>query len=134
MLALALPTVPAVVKSRAFIFRAGLSGLVISTVTPRQLALFPTCLSPCSSASAARFDPRYILVDLFYPFLDSTMSSDEDTPLTALAGANGKNHVTINGNGHPNGVADDSSMSEDDMPLVCICSALCSPPSPYNSC
>lgn len=48
------------------------------------------------------------------------MSSDEDTPLTALASASGKNHVAINGNGHPNGDADDSPMSEDDTPLVCV--------------
>ncbi|KAN0091176.1 hypothetical protein V8E55_004742 [Tylopilus felleus] len=45
------------------------------------------------------------------------MSSDEDLPLTALAGANGNSHVAVNGNGHPNGDADDSPMSEDDMPL-----------------
>ena len=52
------------------------------------------------------------------------MSSDEDTPLTALAGASQRNHVTINGNGHSNGDADDSPMSEDDMPLVCVRSML----------
>lgn len=48
------------------------------------------------------------------------MSSDEDVPLTALAGASGKSHVTVNGNGHSNGDPDDSPMSEDDMPLVCV--------------
>ncbi|KAF8556371.1 DNA topoisomerase I [Imleria badia] len=45
------------------------------------------------------------------------MSSDEDLPLTALAGANGRSHVAANGNGHSNSDADDSPMSEDDMPL-----------------
>ncbi|KAG6375394.1 DNA topoisomerase I [Boletus reticuloceps] len=45
------------------------------------------------------------------------MSSDEELPLTALAGANGRSHVIVNANGHPNGDADDSPMSEDDMPL-----------------
>lgn len=46
------------------------------------------------------------------------MSSDEDLPLTAFAGANGNGHVAVNGHGYPNGDADDSSMSEDDLPLV----------------
>ncbi|KAG8213967.1 DNA topoisomerase I [Butyriboletus roseoflavus] len=45
------------------------------------------------------------------------MSSDEDLPLTALAGASGKSYVAVNGNGHSNGDLDDSPMSEDDMPL-----------------
>jgi DNA topoisomerase-1 len=48
------------------------------------------------------------------------MSSDEDSLLTTVAGANGKSHVTVNGNGHSNGDAYDSPMSEDDMPLVCV--------------
>ncbi|KIJ67819.1 hypothetical protein HYDPIDRAFT_107329 [Hydnomerulius pinastri MD-312] len=45
------------------------------------------------------------------------MSSDEDMPLDALANANGKSHVAVNGSGYTNGDADDSPMSEDDMPL-----------------
>ncbi|KAG9316652.1 DNA topoisomerase I [Chiua virens] len=45
------------------------------------------------------------------------MSSDEDTPLTALVGASAKRHVTVNGNRRSNSDADDSPMSEDDMPL-----------------
>ncbi|KAI9569687.1 DNA topoisomerase I [Boletus coccyginus] len=45
------------------------------------------------------------------------MSSDEDPPLTVLAGANGNGHVAVNGNGHFNADADDSPMSEDDLPL-----------------
>lgn len=60
------------------------------------------------------------------------MSSDEDLPLTALAGANGNSHVAVNGNGHPNGDADDSPMSEDDMPLVCAPSLLRITRPPYN--
>lgn len=58
------------------------------------------------------------------------MSSDEDLPLTALAGTSGKSYVAVNGNAHSNGGPDDSPMSEDDMPLVCVRSVhymLCSP-------
>ncbi|KAF9241621.1 DNA topoisomerase I [Melanogaster broomeanus] len=45
------------------------------------------------------------------------MSSDEDLPLDDLAKASGKGHVAVNGNAYSNGDADDSPMSEDDMPL-----------------
>lgn len=60
------------------------------------------------------------------------MSSDEDLPLTALAGANGISHVALNGNGHSNGDADDSPMSEDDMPLVCVPSVYSIPRPPIT--
>ncbi|KAF9227320.1 hypothetical protein BS17DRAFT_727433 [Gyrodon lividus] len=46
------------------------------------------------------------------------MSSDEDLPLNALVNACGKGHLAVNGNGHTNGDADDSPMSEDDIPLA----------------
>ncbi|KAF8844388.1 DNA topoisomerase I [Paxillus ammoniavirescens] len=46
------------------------------------------------------------------------MSSDEDLPLNALVHLNGNGHVSGNGNRFTNGDADDSPMSEDDMPLA----------------
>ncbi|KAI6040294.1 DNA topoisomerase I [Pisolithus marmoratus] len=45
------------------------------------------------------------------------MSSDEDTPLGTLASTSATNLVTTNGNSSLNGFADDSAMSEDEMPL-----------------
>jgi hypothetical protein len=65
-------------------------------------------------------NPKAVLSGPSSAFFDTTMSSDEDSLLTTVAGANGKSHVTVNGNGHSNGDAYDSPMSEDDMPLVCV--------------
>ena len=110
----------AVSGSRASLLRAGLSGLVISAVTARQKDPSLTCLSPRFSASAACLDPKPILSRPFSASFDTTMSSDDDLQPAVVDGANGNRYVAVNGNGHFNGDTDDSPMSEDDMPLVCV--------------
>jgi hypothetical protein len=71
-----------------------------------------------------QFNLETVLCAPFGALCDTVMSSDEDLPLGALSNANGKGHVAVNGNAYSNGDADDSPMSEDDMPLVCVHSNL----------
>ena len=88
------------------------------------------CLAPVSSQVVARrsfadFVTRPLvppLVDFCGSIMssDSYMSSDDDKPLGKTNGHGRNRHVTSKiGNGK-RGKDADSSMSEDDMPLVCV--------------